>query len=66
MYFKDHNPPHFYAEYQEFKAEYDISTLKILVGELPKRANALVLEWAFEHREELLENWRLAGIVKIQ
>ena len=64
IYFKDHNPPHFHAEYQEYKAEYNISTLEVLVGGLPKRANALVLEWAAEHRQELLENWNLASIPK--
>jgi hypothetical protein len=24
---------------------------------MPKRVISLVLEWAFEHRAELLENW---------
>ena len=61
MYFQDraanrHNPPHFHAEYQGMKAEYDIRTLDILAGRLPKRANALVLEWAAEHKEELMNN----------
>jgi len=40
----DHNPPHFHAEYQGMKAEYDIRTLDLLAGKLPNRANALVLE----------------------
>ena len=57
MYFQDHSPPHFHAEYQEFKAEYDIQTLQVLAGKLPTRAHALVLEWASIHRAELLENW---------
>lgn len=60
MYYKEHNPPHFHAEYQEYKAEYDIHTLELISGELPKRANALVLEWAAEHRAELIENWERA------
>lgn len=64
IYFNDHNPPHFHAEYQEHKAEYDIRTLEVIAGALPKRANSLVLEWAFEHRSELLENWALAKIQK--
>jgi hypothetical protein len=57
MYFVDHNPPHFHAEYGEYVAEYDIQTLKIIAGKLPGRANALVLEWASIHREELMKNW---------
>ena len=60
MYFQDHNPPHFHAEYQGMKAEYDIRTLDILAGRLPKRANVLVLEWASEHKDELVNNWKKA------
>ncbi|MBS4027704.1 MAG: DUF4160 domain-containing protein [Ignavibacteriales bacterium] len=60
MYFKDHSPPHFHAEYQGQKVEIDIRTLEIIAGTLPKRARALVLEWAAEHREELMSDWNLA------
>ena len=60
MYFIDHNPPHFHAEYGEYRAEYNIHTLEIIDGKLPGRANALVLEWAALHRDELLENWEKA------
>lgn len=45
MYFIDHNPPHFHAEYGELRDEYNINTLEIIDGKLPGRANALVLEW---------------------
>jgi hypothetical protein len=31
---------------------------------LPARAHALVLEWAFIHRDELLEDWKLASEMK--
>ena len=64
MYFGDHNPPHFHAIYQEASAEYDIITLNVIRGELPTRAHALVLEWASMHREELLEDWKLASEMK--
>lgn len=37
-----------------------IETLEIVEGELPRRALALVLEWAALHRDELRENWELA------
>jgi len=62
MYYKDHNPPHFHADYQGQQAEYDIRTLEVIVGKISKRANALVLEWAANHRDELLENWN-KGII---
>ena len=57
MYFQDHSPPHFHAEYQGVSAEYNIQTLETIVGKLPRRAHALVLEWASLHKEELLRNW---------
>ena len=62
MYFQDHNPPHFHAEYQGMKAEYDIRTLDLLAGNLPNRAHVLVLEWASKHREKLIENWNKSQI----
>jgi hypothetical protein len=62
MYFSDHNPPHFHAEYEKYKAEYDIKTLDRIAGNLPNRAHALVLEWASQHKDELMENWEKAQI----
>jgi len=58
MYFNDHMPSHFHAEYGEYEAIYDIETLDILRGELPHRANGMVLEWALAHRAELRANWQ--------
>jgi len=60
LYYNEHNPPHFHAKYAEFKAEIDIRTLQIITGELPQRAKAMVLEWADEHRDELMLDWELA------
>ena len=60
MYFDDHGAPHFHAFYGGQAAAVDITGLELLEGALPKRAMLHVLEWAFEHRRELLENWELA------
>ena len=60
MYYDDHVPPHFHAYYGEHAAKIEIETLNTLAGRLPRRARGLVREWASEHRQELLENWRLA------
>lgn len=62
MYFMDHNPPHFHAEYQGARAEFDIRTLEIIAGGLPARAHALVLEWAAKHRQDLMNNWERASL----
>ena len=60
MYFDDHGPPHFHAYYGAHAAKIEIETLRIQEGKLPRRARNLILEWAIDHRDELLENWRLA------
>lgn len=44
------------------EAEYNIITLDILVGWIPKRAHAMVLEWASMHKKELMNNWAKARI----
>ena len=57
MYYNDHAPPHFHAIYGEYEAKIAIDTFKTLDGKLPRRALALVLEWAALHRRELSTNW---------
>ena len=47
-------------KYNEYKAIFTIEDLKMIEGDLPKRVVSLVLEWAFAHREELVEDWNLA------
>ncbi len=64
MYFDDHLPPHFHAEYGEYKAVVEIQSLIIIDGHFPPRALGLVVEWATLHRDELLEVWDRA--VKLQ
>jgi hypothetical protein len=41
MYFGDHTPPHFHAEYAEFEARIAIDTLAVISGDLPARAMGL-------------------------
>ncbi len=57
MFWQDHAPPHFHALYGEYEVLISIQTLEILEGNMPRRALALVLEWAREHQAELSENW---------
>ena len=61
MFFGDHLPPHFHAEYGEFKAQIDIQALIIIQGELPPRVLGMAIEWASQHQNELLELWELAS-----
>jgi hypothetical protein len=60
MFFGDHNPPHFHARYGAEKVAIEVETLGILEGHLSPRALGLVIEWAAQHKNELLENWELA------
>ena len=60
MYYNDHRPSHFHAEYDEHEASFAIDTLEILDGELPRRPRVFVVEWASLHQDELRENWERA------
>ena len=60
MYYDDHAPPHFHAHYGNDAAAVEIETLRVIAGALPRRALALVLEWAAGHRDELLADWQHA------
>ena len=60
MYFRDHNPPHFHAEYQDYKITIDLEG-NVLKGEFPQAQLRMVLAWLEIHREELLVDWKLAS-----
>ena len=59
MFYDEHNPPHFHAQYGEYNCCIDIHTLGVIEGFLPARALGLVVEWSILHRDELLDNWQL-------
>jgi Domain of unknown function (DUF4160) len=60
MYHDDHNPPHFYVEYQGYEALIAIENGELLAGNLPSKAIKLVREWTREHQQELLLDWACA------
>ncbi len=51
---------YFHAKYGEMVGVFSIADLKLIEGYLPKRIISLVMEWAFEHQDELMNDWRLA------
>lgn len=57
MFWNEHNPPHFHAEYADHQVEIDIKTLGVLRGYLPPRVLGMVIEWAELHQSALLKNW---------
>jgi len=58
MFYDEHNPPHFHAQYGEYEAEIAINDLIILAGKLPSRVLGFVIEWASIHQPELMNNWK--------
>lgn len=60
MYYSDHNPPHFHAEYAGYKALIDVLSGCVIRGSLPAKQMKLVLAWNELHQDELMQNWELA------
>lgn len=59
MYYRDHAPPHFHAEYGRYEIVVDLDT-GVVKGRFPPRSLRHVLEWYDLHRAELQEDWKLA------
>ena len=60
MFFKEHSPPHFHAEYAGKEAMFSIDPIGLIKGQLPPRVRSMVIEWAAIHQNELREDWELA------
>lgn len=60
MYWQDHFPMHFHAEYGDSKAIISIDESVVIKGTLPARQLKLVLAWCEIHKEELKKNWESA------
>ncbi|MGI6687836.1 MAG: DUF4160 domain-containing protein [Christensenellales bacterium] len=67
MYFqqKEHNPPHFHVMYGEYMGAFEIQTLKMIEGDLPAKAQALVREWANNHKDDLQKIWDTQEFIKL-
>lgn len=59
MYYRDHGPAHFHANYGEYGITVSIQE-GIVDGKFPRRALRHVLEWYEVHKDELAENWERA------
>jgi hypothetical protein len=57
MYFREHGVPHFHAVYSEFNGVFDVTTLEMIEGDLPARAQRLVRDWAEQYKDELQRMW---------
>jgi hypothetical protein len=59
MYYRDHAPPHFHAEYGKYEITVEIET-GVVEGKFPRRALNAVLDWYEQHVQELRANWENA------
>jgi hypothetical protein len=59
MYYRDHAPPHFHADYGDSEITVEIENGRV-EGQFPRRALSAVLDWLELHRDELQDNWSLA------
>ena len=65
MFFREHGVPHFHAIYGEFNGVFDMTTLEMIEGDLPQRAQRLVREWAEQYRNELRRMWETQNYNKL-
>ncbi len=57
MHVREHEPPHFHAEYQGEEAQIAIQTGEIIKGKLHPQALWLIEKWRKLHVQELQQNW---------
>ena len=48
---------HFHAIYENCELIVSVVPLRIIQGDAPGRVRGMVLEWAAQHEEELLQAW---------
>lgn len=59
MFYDEHQPPHFHAEYQGREALFSMDGTMIKGFEFPVKQQKLITAWALMHEEELIANWEL-------
>jgi len=60
MFYNDHPPAHFHAEYQGQRGIFDVDGQMVQGNLTSSTAQRLIREWASQHREELEQNWQKA------
>lgn len=59
MLYDDHSPPHFHADYGDYRISVEIQT-GVVTGRFPRRALKAVMEWRDLNVDRLQEDWELA------
>lgn len=58
MFFSDHTPPHFHANYQGYDMLVEIMSGQTK-GDFPKRGRSMVLSWLKQNKPAIVESWNL-------
>lgn len=62
---KEHEPSHIHAIYGEYIGIYDLQSMEMTEGDLPRKAQEMVKEWLLKNQNELLEMWSSQKIRKL-
>lgn len=54
-----------YTHYMVNIGLFDLRTMEMTEGDLPKKAQELVKEWMIQHQKELLEMWDTQNLKKL-
>ena len=52
---------HFHAIYGNWELIVGVAPLRVIQGDAPGRVRDMVLEWAAQHQDELMQAWRRLG-----
>ena len=58
MFYNDHDPVHFHAEYQGQRGKFDLTGRMVAGNIASKTARRLIRQWAERHEAEIRANWR--------
>lgn len=62
---KEHEPSHIHALYGEHIGIFDLQTMTMTEGDLPRKAQEMVVEWMAIHQASLLLMWKTQKLEKL-
>lgn len=62
---KEHEPSHLHALYGEHVGIFDLATMEMTEGDLPRKAQELVKEWMVKNQSRLLNMWMTQRLEKL-
>ena len=62
---KEHEPSHIHALYGEYVGIFDLQSMEMAEGDLPKKAQELIKEWLEKNQFDLLEMWETQKLKKL-